>query len=131
MHACIYNLFCVSTSHRYVDGNWVSLAVGGGLFELRMKGDLTPRPDNGLINSSPMTAFTPIVRVQAGCHFSIRIPVSDVDQDVVRCRWTPQPECGGICQTVEGAILNEVVLTCVSHTSQARGSIFSCIIMYW
>ena len=39
-----------------------------------MKGRLSPRSDNGQINSSPVTATTPIVRVQWGCTRVINIP---------------------------------------------------------
>ena len=39
-----------------------------------MKGQLTPRSDNGQINSSPVSATTPIVRLQRGCTRVINLP---------------------------------------------------------
>ena len=39
-----------------------------------LKGHLTPRLDNGLVNSSPVSATTPIVRLQHGCTRTIKIP---------------------------------------------------------
>ena len=73
-----------------------------------MKGNVAPRPDTGLINSSPVTTATPL-RLQAGCSHTIRIPVRDADGDIVRCRravWTE--ECSGACDGLPGALLNQV-----------------------
>ena len=76
-----------------------------------MKGDLRPRADNGLINSSPVTTITPIVRLQSGCTRTIRIPVQDADQDIVRCRWAAGNECAGVCSKVPGATIDPVHFT--------------------
>ena len=41
----------------------------------------------------------------------IDIVVADDDGDVVRCRWAksaPFDECGGVCQTFIGSVLDEV-----------------------
>ncbi|PIK43663.1 hypothetical protein BSL78_19498 [Apostichopus japonicus] len=65
------------------------------------KVDLTPRPDNQQLNSSPMTSSLPLLRIQRGCDFIVDIPYYDKDGDHVKCRWakalknecTP-PNCG-------------------------------------
>ncbi|XP_052083638.1 uncharacterized protein LOC127720910 [Mytilus californianus] len=52
----------------------------------------------------------PIVRFNYGCDYTLKIPVSDDDGDVVRCRWstkTPNDECGGVCETLSGSYLDE------------------------
>ena len=40
---------------------------------MKVKFDLTMRPD-GKINSSPISAMPPIIRLQHGCEHVIRIP---------------------------------------------------------
>ena len=54
-------------------GAWIGLVVGGGGWDVKVKFNLTMRPD-GKINSSPVSAMTPIVRLQHGCEHVIRIP---------------------------------------------------------
>ena len=39
-----------------------------------MKGNLTQREDTGRVNSSPVSAISPIVRLQHGCNHTIEIP---------------------------------------------------------
>ena len=39
-----------------------------------MKGTLTTRADTGSINSSPVSAISPVVRLLHGCSHTIRIP---------------------------------------------------------
>lgn len=65
---------------RYSGGNWLSGLVFGrdGGWELRVKGNLTARPDNGRINTSPITTILPIVRLQHGCNQTITIPGKNV-----------------------------------------------------
>lgn len=43
-------------------------------WELRVKGNLSRRADNGLINTSPISTMAPIVRLQHGCNHTIVIP---------------------------------------------------------
>ena len=60
--------------YRYTGGNWISLVRGGGSWEVRVKGNLTVRPDTGRINTSPITAISPILRLQHGCNHTINVP---------------------------------------------------------
>ena len=61
---------------RYAGGDWIDALVQGtnSNWEVRVKGDLSIRPDTNSINSSPVTGMLPIVRVQHGCPSVIRIP---------------------------------------------------------
>lgn len=61
---------------RYASGDWIrTLAVGAeGEWEIRVKGTLATRADTGLVNSSPISAIFPVVRVRQGCDHTIRIP---------------------------------------------------------
>ena len=95
---------------RYASSDWVHLVVGGGGWEVRVKGNLTRRTDNGRVNTSPVTTFTPIVHLKHGFSHRIAIPHQDADQDIVRCRWAEeaQSECSGICRTFPGATLDGV-----------------------
>ena len=59
---------------RFTGGAWISLVTGGGSWELRVKGTLTTRADTGSVNSSPVSAISPVVRLLHGCSHTIRIP---------------------------------------------------------
>ena len=61
---------------RYTGGDWITLVQGGGSasWEVRVKGNLSPRPDNGRINSSPTTAVSPVFRLRHGATHTITIP---------------------------------------------------------
>ena len=50
------------------------MVAGGSGWELRVKGNLSRRADNGLINTSPISTMAPIVRLQHGCNHTIVIP---------------------------------------------------------
>ena len=109
----LYSVLIKTHKCRYTGNAWIGLVYGGGRWEIRVKGNLAPRSDNGRINSSPVTTSTPIVRLQSGCMHTYRIPVQDADQDTVRCRWASGSlsECAGVCNTVQGAVIDQV---CVS-----------------
>ena len=75
--------------------------------------NLNPRPDNGLINSSPVSATTPIRRLIQGCTYTLLIHTDDPDGDEVRCRFgTNSSECGGVCHGLPGANLTSVRTVC-------------------
>ena len=59
---------------RYTGGDWITLVTGGGGWEVRVKGNLSPRSDNGRINSSPTTAVSPVFRLRHGVTHTITIP---------------------------------------------------------
>ena len=40
---------------------------------MKVRGSIARRPD-GLINSSPVTSTNPIIRLQHGCNYAIKIP---------------------------------------------------------
>ena len=70
-HSCHFSWTC-----SYTDCCWITLVQAGGSagWEIRVKGDLTPRADNGKINSSPTTAVSPIFRLRHGGTHIINIP---------------------------------------------------------
>ena len=39
-------------------------------------------------------------RLPLHCKTTIKIPVFDEDNDVIRCRWSRGAECGSICSKV-------------------------------
>ena len=61
-------------NYSYKSCCWITLVQGGGSWEIRVKGDLTPRPDNGKINTSPTTTMSPVVRLRHGATHNITIP---------------------------------------------------------
>ena len=65
------------------------------------------RNDTGCINSTPRAITSPVLRLQENCNYKIRIPVTDPDNDIVRCRWAVgYDECGGICCEFPGTDLD-------------------------
>ena len=68
-----YDTYIVSM-YRFTGAAWVGLLQGSGSWELRVKGNLAPRADNGRINSSPITAVPPLVRLRNGIMHTIIIP---------------------------------------------------------
>ena len=82
---------------------------------------LTPRSDNGQINSSPRAITIPILRLQSGCHYTIPITVSDPDGDIVRCRWAVGDECKSVCNAIPGAVLSSATCTITYHANNGTG----------
>ncbi|XP_060589867.1 integrin beta-like protein B [Ruditapes philippinarum] len=89
---------------------WIDKLVVGssGSWMLRARANLKTRSDIGRINSSPTAEISPIVRLQRGCNHSIIIPVSDPDNDIVKCRWAKnsKTECGSVCESPPNASMN-------------------------
>ncbi|CAC5424636.1 unnamed protein product [Mytilus coruscus] len=116
-----YNPSAASSDNLYHFGFtgccWINLVEGGSNWMMRTTADLNKRKDTGKINSSPISAMQPIVRFNYGCDYTLKIPVSDDDGDVVRCRWstkTPNDECSGVCETLSGAYLEEQLIIWVN-----------------
>ena len=66
--------FIESSYCRFWGGAWISLIIGGGGWDVLVRGNLTRREDTGQINSSPVSVMSPILRLQYGCRHVIRIP---------------------------------------------------------
>ncbi|XP_065832505.1 uncharacterized protein [Oscarella lobularis] len=98
---------------------WISSLVVGrdGDWIVSTTIDLNVRRDTGKINSSPISATSPIIRLKQHCSYSLPIHTDDPDGDKVRCRWAVRTdsmnECGGVCNSLSGAILDED--PCVIH----------------
>ena len=82
----------------------ITIALTGGIWKgfgswsILTIFSMTRRNDTGRINSTPRTITTPLLRLQANCNHRIRIPVTDPDNDIVRCRWAVgYDECRSIC----------------------------------
>ncbi|KAL9988076.1 hypothetical protein ACROYT_G002476 [Oculina patagonica] len=109
----------------YLSCCWISLTNGGnGDWFLSTTVNLTKRQDNGKINSSPISALSPIVRLQQGCSKTISIPAEDSDGDKVRCRWSTgyRRECGGVCQRfINSGTLDKEKCTLRLHSNVALG----------
>lgn len=70
--------------------------------------NLSRRADNGRINSSPVSRSPAIVRFQEGCNQSLRIPVEDPDDDVVKCRFANYSESYKYSDSFPFGVLDEV-----------------------
>ena len=110
--------------YSFTSSAWIDnlLKGGGSTWSVATTVDLRTRPDNSTINSSPTSGTAPIIRLQQSCTYTLPIHVDDPDGDVVRCRWAQNgapdkiiddpsfsnDECGGVCEALEGAILDNV-----------------------
>ena len=91
---------------------------------------MSKRSDTGRINSTPRTISTPLLRLQANCNHKIRIPVTDPDNDIVRCRWAVgSTECGGICGGFPGAELDPDSCSITYTANQGVGYLATAIII--
>jgi hypothetical protein len=50
-----------------------------------------------MINHSPITSMSPLIRVPVQYYQEVKIPVIDPDNDYVKCRWSIGLECGDSC----------------------------------
>jgi hypothetical protein len=99
----------------YSSSNWLTLVQSTSLlYGLVMSVNLTVRSDNGRINSSPTSTMAAVVTVLVNVQQILRIPMADIDSDIVKCRWanktslignTLVDECQGVCQDIPGAQL--------------------------
>lgn len=105
----VHTLHNKSVQFGFSGGDWISLLSGGGSWEMRTTVDLNQRRDTGKINSSPVSAMPPTIRLQQGCEHNITIPVYDKDNDTVRCRWAEasKSECAGVCRSFPNSFLDE------------------------
>ncbi|CAF2070273.1 unnamed protein product [Rotaria magnacalcarata] len=80
-------------------GNRQLLAVGSYTgWSLSSLIDLSIRPDNGLINTTPVATCISYISVPVNVQQTIQIPVLDADNDVVRCRFAiGTSECANAC----------------------------------
>ena len=106
---CALHAGCLLLLYRYSSCCWISgLNLGGGSWSIITTVDLNRRLDTNQINSSPISATSPIIRFQEGCYYNFAINTDDPDGDEVRCRWSVGDECGGVCNALEGATLDQV-----------------------
>ncbi|XP_066271748.1 uncharacterized protein [Branchiostoma lanceolatum] len=81
--------------------------------------ELGTRSDTGRPNSSPITASSPIYRIQNNCDTVIRIPFEDPDGDKVKCRYASvYGECGEACDPLPYSTLDEDNCTITYDTSR-------------
>ena len=71
---------CHVYPYRYTGSAWIELVQGSGKWEVRVKGNLSPRTDNGRINSSPTAAVSPVIVLQHGVAHTITIPGEQIFQ---------------------------------------------------
>ena len=106
---------------------WIH-AVGTGQWNISTTFSLITRADTGKINSSPHVLPTPPLRLQQGCNYTIPLPVSDPDNDTVRCRWAVYTECKSICNKFPGAFLDSTSCT-ITYTANYGTGIKAVAIM--
>ncbi len=87
---------------------WIELAHldtnrHNAYWELRAKYSTFIRNDTNRLNTSPITLVPPIFRLEKGKEHLIRIPTVDLDDDLVKCRWSQAEhnECASICQSLK------------------------------
>lgn len=91
-------------------------------WEIRAKYNTTIRNDTNRLNTSPITLIPPIIRVQIGKKHTIKIPTADLDDDLVKCRWSDSAnkECASICHSIKNANLSS---NCILEFDATNASI--------
>ena len=100
---------------KYRSNTWLPLVQSTSIYYgLITFIDLRVRSDNGRINSSPTSTMTALVTVLTNSQQILRIPMADIDSDIIKCRWandssvianTAVDECEGVCSNIPGAQL--------------------------
>lgn len=100
----------------YSSNAWLPLVQSSSvLYVLITTIDLRIRSDNGRINSSPTSTMAALVTILINVQQTLRIPMTDIDSDIVKCRWANKTslignktidECQGVCQNIPGAQLS-------------------------
>ncbi|CAF1510665.1 unnamed protein product [Rotaria sp. Silwood1] len=108
--------FCVA----FQSGSWIPVQVacasstgscynGGASWSIGTCLDLNIRYD-GVINTPPVATVVSPINVPVNSVVNIDIPVTDANNDVIRCRWaqltTSLDECAGVCGVAAGSTLN-------------------------
>ena len=88
----------------------------GGSWNVSTTFSLVTRIDTGTINSSPRISTSLPLYLQEGCNYNIPLPISDPDNDIIRCRWAIGAECRGICDKFPGAVLDNASCT-INYTA--------------
>ena len=101
-------------------GNWIKEA-GDGNWNVSTTFSLAKRTDTGKINSSPRILPTPPLRLLQGCSYTISLPVSDPDNDTVRCRWAVGTECDSVCNRFPEAVLDSATCTITYAANYGTG----------
>ena len=126
-----YNFSSVSDENSVtigtVSGNWITEA-GNDDWNISTTFSLIKRVDNGEINSSPQVLPILPFRLQQGCTYTIALPVSDPDNDTIRCRWAVGKECDSICNKFSGANLDSTTCT-ITYTANYGTGIKAVAIM--
>lgn len=78
---------------------WISLNPGGSNWEIGVMLNTQVRNDTGKINSSPVSIMPSILTIDFGSSSSYKIPITDDDNDTIKCRWSDNSlnEYGDIC----------------------------------
>ncbi|CAF0830224.1 unnamed protein product [Adineta steineri] len=97
---------------------WLSLLTIGTYWSITTMINLQQRIDNGRLNTPPVSNVLPVIRVPINIQSTIVIPMTDDDNDYVRCRWAEKnhtinfsqnnvtvDECADICNAVPNATL--------------------------
>ena len=104
----------------FTGGNWISPFHSS--WSILTSFSTVRRTDTGRINSTPRAITSPVIRLQENCNYKIRIPVTDPDNDIVRCRWAVgEAECGGICDGFPEAYLETKSCSIVYTANQSVG----------
>ena len=106
-------LFNISDSDKihkivYYGYYWLKLFNGEEpRFNLISKINLKIRNDTKKINNPPITSMFPLVRMPNNCPVKMKIPITDIDEDIIRCRWLRQDECNATtCNQLQNITLD-------------------------
>ena len=102
-----------------VSNAWINAI--GGRWNVSTTFSLVTRNDTRTVNSSPRISSSLPLYLQQGCSYTIPLPVSDPDNDIIRCRWANGIECSGVCNKLPGAVLDSASCTINYNANNGTG----------
>ena len=81
----------------YSGASWIELLNNGDSWNLITRVDVNKQKHTNMINNSPVTSMSPLIRIPIKYYQEVKIPVIDPDGDIVKCRWSIGLECGDSC----------------------------------
>ncbi|CAF1146267.1 unnamed protein product [Didymodactylos carnosus] len=119
----------------YQGSAWITLGTGSGAsWSIASKINLQLRPD-GYYNTAPIGATISPINVVQGQTQTIDVPISDANNDILKCRWASQSngECGSTSACPPGSLpsVTTLIAPCSVQitTTSSVGTYFALSLM--
>ena len=105
----------------FQSNSWMNLINRGSNYSIITSVNFLVNPNTGQLNQSPTTSVPTSVQIPTGQYTELKIPISDADGDIIRCRWANGTECGDSCYMPPTIVLDTVNCVLSFNLSSAIG----------